>query len=302
MFKRIGLFILTNACVMITAMLVLNLLGIGGYSRYARGGDYQTLMIICLVWGMAGSVVSLLMSKMIAKWTMGLKIINPKQASTMEQSLHTMVDSLARRARIKTPEVAIYNSPELNAFATGPTKNNSLVAVSSGLLNSMTQEELEGVLAHEVSHISNGDMVTLTLIQGVVNAFVMFFAKIAAWAVANAMQGDDEESTPSFWVVYAIEMVFYMIFGVVGAMVVNWFSRKREFKADQGAAKLSGARKISAALQRLKDFYENPGAFNESGQQSVACLKISSTKKSSFMELLQTHPPLEERIKRLSYL
>jgi heat shock protein HtpX len=299
MFKRIGLFILTNACVMMTALLVLNLLGIGGYSRYGRGADYQTLMVICLVWGMAGSVVSLLMSKMIAKWTMGLKVINPHKASSMEQALHHMVAKLSQTAGIKTPEVAIYESQELNAFATGATKNNSLVAVSSGLLNTMNQDEIEGVLAHEVSHISNGDMVTLTLIQGVINAFVMFFAKIAAWAVANAMQGDDEESTPSFWMVYAIEMVFYMIFGVVGAIVVNWFSRKREFKADAGAAKISGAHKISAALKRLKAYSENPNAFTANGQDAVACLKISSTKKSSFMDLLQTHPPLEERIKRL---
>ena len=291
---RIGLFALVNLGVMLTLMMVLNLLGVRNYLT-PFGINYESLMIFCLVYGMGGAFISLLISKKMAKWTMGLKVIDPRTASGVEKRLWSSVDQLARGARLpKTPEVALYQSPEVNAFATGPSKGNALVAVSTGLLQRMDEQEVEGVLAHEVSHIANGDMVTMTLVQGVINAFVMFFAKAVAWAIANAMRGDDEESTPSFFVVFAIEMVLYVVFGLLGSLVVSWFSRYREFRADAGAASLAGSTKIIAALEKLKSAMH----IHDERGEAIASLKISSGKKS-FLDLLSTHPPLEERISRL---
>lgn len=291
---RIGLFALVNLGVMLTLMMVLNLLGVRNYLT-PFGINYESLMIFCLVYGMGGAFISLLISKKMAKWTMGLKVIDPRTASGVEKRLWSSVDQLARGARLpKTPEVALYQSPEVNAFATGPSKGNALVAVSTGLLQQMDEQEVEGVLAHEVSHIANGDMVTMTLVQGVINAFVMFFAKAVAWAIANTMRGDDEESTPSFFVVFAIEMVLYVVFGLLGSLVVSWFSRYREFRADAGAAGLAGSTKIIAALEKLKSAMH----IHDERGEAIASLKISSGKKS-FLDLLSTHPPLEERISRL---
>jgi heat shock protein HtpX len=190
------------------------------------------------------------------------------------------------------PEVGIYESPEVNAFATGPSRNNSLVAVSSGLLRGMNRDEVEGVLGHEIAHIANGDMVTMTLVQGVINAFVIFFAKAAAWAIANFMRGNNDEG-PSFMVAFGIEMVLHIIFGFVGMIIVAWFSRYREFRADQGGAKLAGTGKMVAALERLKSTTD----LVDNRQESIAAFKISG--KGGFMALFSTHPPLEQRIARL---
>ena len=192
------------------------------------------------------------------------------------------------------PEVGIYNSPEVNAFATGPSKRNSLVAVSTGLLNGMSQDEVEGVLAHEVSHIANGDMVTMTLIQGVVNAFVMFFARIAAFAVSNFMRGDDEEGEGLGWFAHmAVIFVFEIIFGLLGSIVVAFFSRYREYRADSGAARLAGREKMIAALQRLKN-----QTYMDKRGESLATLKISN-RKGGLAALISTHPSLDDRIKAL---
>ena len=295
MLKRFGLLLLVNFGIIITLSLVLNLLGVGHYITSA-GLNYESLAIFCLVWGMGGSFISLMMSKTIAKWTMSLQIINPGDPSPTAQKLTAMISRLSMSAGLpKVPEFALYESSEVNAFATGPSKSNSLVAVSSGLLRSMNDDQVEGVLAHEISHIANGDMVTMTLLQGVINAFVMFFSKIAAWAVANAMRGEDEEGAPSFWLVFAIEMAFTFVFAFFGMLIANRFSRFREFKADKGAAKLSGKEKIISALEGLKRTVGEPDQRGE----ALNNFKISSGGRKSFVELLQTHPSLDDRIDAL---
>ncbi len=299
MFKRIGLFLMVNFAVMFTVMLVMNLLGVNHYMTKA-GIDYSALLVFCLLYGMVGAFISLLISKKMAVWMMRLKVIKAENANQLESQLLTMVHRLSSVAGLpKNPDVAIYDSPEVNAFATGPTRSNSLVAVSSGLLHSMNEAEVEGVVAHEVAHIANGDMVTLTLIQGVINAFVMFFAKAAAWALANFMQGDDEESSPNYFMVMAIEMAFYVVFGMLGAVVVAWFSRFREYRADAGAAKLAGKEKIISALEKLNNLTkQNQPYFAGSQSDSLANFKISSSQKS-WASFFSSHPPLEERIATL---
>lgn len=295
MFKRFGLLLMVNFGIMITLSLVLNLLGVGHYIT-SRGINYESLMIFCLVWGMGGSFISLMMSKTIAKWTMSLEMISPNDPNPTAQKLNAMMSRLTQAAGLpRAPEFAIYDSPEVNAFATGPSKSNSLVAVSTGLLHSMDDEQVEGVLAHEVSHIANGDMVTMTLLQGVINAFVMFFAKIAAWAVANAMRGEDEEGQPSFWLVFAIEMAFTFVFAFFGMLIANAFSRFREFKADKGGARLAGREKMISALEALKHQVGQP----DSRGEALNNFKISSGGRKSFVELLQTHPSLDDRIDAL---
>lgn len=293
MIRRLGLFFLVNMGVLITISIITSALGLNRYVTN-QGLDYQILLGFCLVWGMVGSFISLMLSKQMAKWTMRLQVIGNSSRSQDEAWLYQTVQRLSKSAKLpKMPEVAIYDSPELNAFATGPSKSNSLVAVSTGLLRGMSRDEVEGVLAHEVSHVANGDMVTMTLIQGVINAFVMFFAKIVAWGVANAMRSSDDDG-PSFMVVWLIEMVLYVVFGLLGSLIVNWFSRQREFRADAGAAKLSGSTKMIHALQRLKSGIEIPA---EEQPKAMASLKISGGK--SLMSLLSTHPSLDDRISRL---
>ena len=281
--------------VMLTISIVLNILGLGSYINQ-HGINYESLMVFCLCWGMGGSFISLLLSKTLAKWTMKLQIIQGHSSTQMEERLYSSVQRLSQAAGLaKMPEVAIYESPELNAFATGPSRNNSLVAVSTGLLNRMNADEVEGVLAHEVSHIANGDMVTMTLVQGIINAFVLFFAKIIAWGVANAMSRDENES-PSYFLVFAIEIACQIAFSILGSIIVNWFSRFREYKADAGAAKLVGSQKMIAALQNLQSNLniEDP---HSKQQEAIASLKISG--RSAFMELFSTHPPLALRIDKL---
>ncbi|MBI99730.1 MAG: protease HtpX [Halobacteriovoraceae bacterium] len=291
MFKRIGLFLLTNIAVIVMVSIVLNLLGVGGYYT-PQGIDHTALLIFCGVWGMVGAFISLGMSKFMAKQFMGVQIVdNSPQYASLVNTVH----QLAKQANLpKMPEVGIYNSPEVNAFATGPSKRNSLVAVSTGLLNGMSQDEVEGVLAHEVSHIANGDMVTMTLIQGVVNAFVMFFARIAAFAVSNFMRGDDEEGEGLGWFAHmAVIFVFEIIFGLLGSIVVAFFSRYREYRADSGAARLAGREKMIAALQRLKN-----QTYMDKRGESLATLKISN-RKGGLAALISTHPSLDDRIKAL---
>jgi len=296
--KRIFLFIAVNLAMMLTISFVLRLLGVGNYLT-PYGLDYGSLAAFCLVWGMVGSFISLAISRMMAKWSMGVKVIDPNAPGELGELVRT-VHNLARAARLPVmPEVGVYESPEVNAFATGPTKSRSLVAVSSGLLRSMDRDQVEGVLAHEIAHVANGDMVTLTLIQGVVNAFVMFLARVAAFAVSQALSSRDdrEGSSSSPWVQFAMVMLFEVVFGVIGAMIVATFSRWREFRADAGGAKLAGREKMRSALQRLKSYSEivDPAHANPSFQT----MKISG-KQGRFMALLASHPPLEERIRRLS--
>jgi heat shock protein HtpX len=294
MVKRIFLFVLTNILVMVTINIVLSLLGVRGYIG-AYGIDYTALMIFCLVWGFVGSGISLLLSKFMAKRMMGVEIVDERGPYG---DLVRKVHLLAKQAGItKMPEVGVYQSPEVNAFATGPSKNNSLVAVSTGLLQRMNADEVEGVLAHEVAHVANGDMVTLALVQGVVNAFVMFFARIAAFALQNALAGnsDREERAPAGggFMYHITVMVFEIAFSFLGMFVVAYVSRLREFRADKGGAQYAGRAKMIAALRRLQ---QNIGMVDDSND-AVKAMKISS--KKGFMNFLSTHPPLEDRIAAL---
>src|SRR5579872_6811122 len=236
--KRIFLFLLTNIMVMVTISIVASLLGVNRYLG-AHGIDYKALMGFCLVWGMGGAFISLWMSKFMAKMAMSIQMIDPHTTDADQRDLLNIVYSLAQKANLKTmPEVGIYDSPELNAFATGPTKNNALVAVSSGLLQAMNHDEIEGVLGHEITHISNGDMVTMTLIQGVVNAFAMFLSRIIAFAISTAMaRGEEREGGFSGGILYYLmTFVFDILFTILGSIVVATFSRYREYRADNGGA------------------------------------------------------------------
>jgi heat shock protein HtpX len=292
MFKRIFLFALTNILVMVTISIVMSVLGIGNYLT-ASGINYSALMVFCILWGFVGSGISLLLSKFMAKRMTGLEIVDGRGQYA---DLVNRVDSFARASGLtKMPEVGVYQSPEVNAFATGPSRNNSLVAVSSGLLNKMTSEEVDGVLAHEVAHIANGDMVTMALIQGVVNAFVMFFARIAAFAIQNAMSGDREDDRPvtSGMGYHLTVMVLEILFSFLGMFVVAYFSRLREFRADKGGAQYAGKQKMVGALRRLKTQID----FVDDSQDALKSMKISS--KKGLANFLSTHPSLDDRIAAL---
>ena len=278
--KRIFLFLATNIAVLLVISIILQITGLGRSN--SLGGILGSAAVI----GFTGSIISLLMSKSVAKASVGAEVITEPQ-NEVEAWLLQTVENQARQWNLQTPEVAIYHSPEPNAFATGATKNSSLVAVSTGLMNSMTRDEVEAVLAHELAHIGNGDMVTLTLIQGVVNTFVVFFAKIIASVVAQNKDGETSQGT--YMLVY---MVLQMVFGFLASIIVMWFSRQREYRADAGAAKLVGPTKMIAALQRLK------GGASQLPQDMTA-MGIASDAKDS---LLSTHPSLDNRIARLQMM
>lgn len=299
-FKRIFLMIAINFLVIVTISLVLNLLGVRPYLT-AYGMDYNSLMAFCLVWGMGGAFISLALSRVMAKWMMGVQVIDPNVRDPELQELVQTVYHLARGAQLPAmPEVGIYDSPEVNAFATGPTKSRALVAVSTGLLRRMRRGEMEGVLGHEVAHVANGDMVTMTLVQGVVNAFVMFLSRVLAFAIAQMMRGnrDDREQAGaiSYGVFHLLTFVLEIFFMILGSMVVAWFSRYREFRADAGGARLAGRGNMIAALESLRRTYE---LVDPAAQPALQNLKISS-RGSGIFRLFSTHPSLEERIARLT--
>lgn len=294
-FKRIGLFLVVNILVVTTVSVILNVLGVRPYLN-AQGLDYASLAIFCLVWGMAGSFISLGLSRIMAKRMMGVRVIDPNTSNAEEMDLVRLVHGLSVKAGLpKMPEVGVYDSPEVNAFATGPTKARSLVAVSRGLLQKMNRAELEGVLGHEVAHIANGDMVTMTLLQGVVNAFVMFLARAIAFAIAHMGRDRDEEHGVAYGSYFIVQFILEIVFMILGSMVVAWFSRHREFKADAGGAGLAGRRKMIDALSGLRRNYE---LIDPRTQPALKSFKISN-RTSGFMRLFSTHPPLEERIARL---
>lgn len=280
--KRIVLFLATNLAVLLVIGVVTSLLGVGNSQNL--GG----MLVWAAVVGFTGSLISLFLSKPMAKMSVGAEVITQPRNPTEAWLLQT-VEYQARQWNLKTPEVAVYQSPEPNAFATGATKNNSLVAVSTGLLNSMNQDEVEAVLAHEMAHIGNGDMVTLTLIQGVVNTFVVFFSRLIASVVASRGSDNENSSGGTYYLVY---MVLQLLFGMLASLIVHWFSRQREYRADAGAAKLVGAPKMIAALQRLK------GKPTELPQEMQA-MGIASEQKDS---LFSTHPSLDNRIARLKMM
>jgi len=281
--KRILLFVVTNILVILTISILLQVLGIGRYMT-AQGIDYTQLAAFCLIWGMVGSLISLSISRISAKMMTGMQLIDRSHPEVAW--LYTMVEDLCRKAGLtKTPEVGIYQSPEVNAFATGPSKRRSLVAFSTGLLNTMNRNEVEGVAAHEIAHIANGDMVTMTLLQGVINAFVMFFARVISWAIAQNSR-DENRQASSYMVTFLLEMVL----GVLGMMVVAAFSRYREFRADLGGARYAGKHDMIAALERLAGHTK---VYDK--QAALAAFKISGGPGAWF----STHPPLEKRIEAL---
>jgi heat shock protein HtpX len=290
--KRIFLFIATNLAIMVTLMFILSVFGFTGYLT-ADGLDYSALMVFSLVWGMGGAFISLAMSRWMAKMAMGVQLVDGKTGHADLDWLHQSVAQLTRKAELPMPEVGIYDSPEVNAFATGPSRRRSLVAVSSGLMRSMRREEIEGVLAHEVSHIQNGDMVTMTLVQGVVNAFSIFFSRV----IANIVRQMVDERISGI-VFFVATIVFDIIFSILGMFVVAWFSRAREFRADAGAAVLSSRDNMIAALQRLA---ANKGLVDHS-QPQLATMKISGGRGKGLFAMISTHPPLEERIAALQRL
>ncbi|WP_126166598.1 protease HtpX [Shewanella khirikhana] len=282
--KRVFLFLLTNLAVVVVASIVMSLLGV---NTQTMGG----LLVFAALLGFGGSLFSLAISKWMAKKSMGCEVITTPRDATEKWLLDTVARQ-AQQAGIKMPEVAIYNSQEMNAFATGPSKNNSLVAVSTGLLYGMTQDEVEGVLAHEVSHVANGDMVTLTLIQGVVNTFVIFAARAVAGVINNFLSSDEDGEGLGTLAYIAVVVVLEILFGILASVVVMYFSRIREYRADEGGAKLAGRAKMVAALERLRN---GP----ETGAMPAQMAAFGISGKRSLTELLMSHPPLEKRIAAL---
>lgn len=293
--KRIFLFMLTNILIVATISIVTSLLGLQPYLS-SQGLNIESLAIFCAIWGFGGALISLSISRIMAKMFMGVKVIKPDTTDRDERWLLEKVYNLSRMAGLpKMPEVGIYDSPEINAFATGPTKSRALVAVSSGLYQRMNENELEGVLGHEVAHIANGDMVTMTLLQGLVNAFVMFIARIIAFAVSQQVK---EESR--YMIRFVVTIVLEIGLSFLGMIVIAYFSRQREFRADKGGAKYAGVGNMISALEKLKSAYNlNAQVESVHKQQSVATMKISSKRSGGLLALISTHPDLDTRIQRL---
>ncbi|MCW8879527.1 MAG: protease HtpX [Kangiellaceae bacterium] len=285
--KRVLLFVGTNIAVIIVLSIVLSILG---PAFGIQQGSYGGLLLFAAVFGFGGAFISLLLSKTIAKRSVGAQVI-AQPANATERWLVETVARHAQTVGVGIPEVAVYQSPEMNAFATGASKNNSLIAVSTGLLQQMDRNEVEAVLAHEMSHIANGDMVTLTLIQGVVNTFVIFLARVVAGIINNALRGNNQSGGLGGFAYFGVVIVLEIVFGILASIIVMWFSRRREFRADEGAAKLEGNSAMIAALERLKGNRESEldgtlTAFGISGKRSMA-------------ELFMSHPPLDKRIAAL---
>jgi heat shock protein HtpX len=289
--KRIGMFLLVNLLILTTIGIVTSVLGVNAYMT-SSGLDYYSLFIFAAIVGFSGSIISLLLSKWMAKKMMNVQVLNPdSHLNAQESQLVNMVHNLARQAGIqKMPEVGIYPSPEVNAFATGPSRNNSLVAVSQGLLNKMDRESVEGVLAHEIAHVANGDMVTMTLLQGVINTFVVFLSRIIAY-FASMFVKEEARGIVHFITV----LVFQILLSILGSIAVMAYSRHREFAADSGGASLAGKHKMIKALKSLKNTID----MVDNEQEALATFKISGGKRKGLSQLLATHPDLDERIERL---
>jgi heat shock protein HtpX len=286
--KRIFLFVVTNLAIVLTLSVVVSILGVN-QGIGAGGLNIGALAAFCFIYGMGGAFISLLISRWVAKRATGVQLVDGRTGQPELDWLHETVGRLARQSNLPMPEVGVYKSPEVNAFATGPSKSRSLVAVSSGLMRGMRREEIEGVLAHEVAHIANGDMVTMTLLQGVVNAFVMFAARIVAHLMTRG--GDGRQSNGGMY--FLIVMVLQIVFGILGMLITSWFSRQREFRADHGGATLAGRDRMLAALRRLqanKDLVDTR-------HETLATMKISGAGRWGLF--FSTHPPLETRIAAL---
>ncbi len=291
--KRVALFLMTNLAVLVVLGITVNILGVNRFITQ-QGLDLGTLFVFAAIFGFGGSFISLAMSKWIAKRSTGAQVIEQPRNQTEAWLVQTVRDQ-AERAGIGMPEVAIFQAPDPNAFATGANKNNALVAVSSGLLEHMSRDEVEAVLAHEVSHIANGDMVTLTLIQGVVNTFVIFIARIVAFAVDRALHGNNSEGYQGPGIAYFVtSIVAEIVLGFLASAVVMWFSRQREFRADAGGSALAGNAKMVAALERLRAVHEPSHLPSQ-----MAAFGINGGLGDGLKRLFMSHPPLEERIQAL---
>jgi heat shock protein HtpX len=286
--KRIFLFLATNFAIVLVLSVTMRLLGVEPYLN-EQGLNLQALLIFAFVMGMGGSFISLAISKWTAKMSVGAQVIETP-SNEAERWLLDTVRRQAQQAGIGMPEVAIYNSPEVNAFATGMNKNNALVAVSTGLLQSMSRDEAEAVLGHEVAHVANGDMVTLALIQGVVNTFVIFLSRVIGYLVDKVVFKTERGNGPAFFVTMIIAE---MVLGILASIIVMWFSRQREFRADRGGAALAGREKMIAALERLNRVHAEPLP------EKMAAFGISGHNGGGLKRLFMTHPPLEERIAAL---
>ena len=287
--KRIFYFLVTNLAIVFVLSITMRLLGVEPFLN-ANGINLNSLLIFAAVMGFGGAFISLAISKWSAKQMSGaVTIDNPKTPD--EIWLMNIVKNQSQAVGIQMPEVAIFNSPVVNAFATGMSRNSSLVAVSSGLLEMMTKDEAEAVIGHEISHIANGDMVTLTLIQGVVNTFVLFFSRVIGYTVDKVIFKTREGTGPAFFITMIISE---LLLGVLASIVVMWFSRQREYRADIGGGQLAGKQKMIAALQRLKAQYESSAL-----PKSIAALGISGEQGMGLKELFSTHPSLDDRIARL---
>ncbi|MDA8363808.1 MAG: protease HtpX [Gammaproteobacteria bacterium] len=288
--KRILLFLATNLAVLLVLSVSFRLLGLDGLLKANGGLDMNAVLVLAAVIGMGGSFISLAISKWSAKTMTGAQVIEqPRNAS--EAWLLDTIRHHAQRAGIGMPEVAVYESPDMNAFATGMSRDHAMVAVSTGLLASMRRDEIEAVLGHEITHVANGDMVTLALIQGVLNTFVIAISRIIGYAVDRAVFQRDHESGPGFFIV---SIVAQLVLGVFATIIVMWFSRHREFRADAGGARLAGAQNMIAALQRLK-----LGAEEAHLPQQMAAFGISGGIGQGLARLFMSHPPLDERIAAL---
>jgi len=289
--KRIALFLATNIAIIIVLSITLRLLGVERIlDEQGVNLNLNSLLIFAAVFGFGGSFISLMISKWTAKRMTGAKVIS-QPSGAMEQWLVATVRTQAQQAGIKMPEVAIYNAPDVNAFATGPGRNNALVAVSTGLLNNMTQDEAEAVLAHEISHVANGDMITLALIQGVVNTFVIFLSRVIGHMVDRVVFKNERGHGPAFWIT---TIVAELVLGILASAIVMWFSRQREFRADAGGASLAGKQKMIAALQRLQQSVKQPHLPDQ-----LAAFGISGGIGQGLKRMFMSHPPLEERIATL---
>jgi heat shock protein HtpX len=288
--KRVFLFLATNIAVLLVLAVVLRLLGVDRIlDEQGVDLDLGALLVFAAVFGFGGSLISLAISKWSAKRMTGAKVIT-QPSTPVETWLFETVRRQAREAGIGMPEVAIYDAPEPNAFATGARRDHALVAVSTGLLRGMKREEVEAVLAHEVSHVANGDMVTLTLIQGVVNTFVIFFSRVIGHLVDRLVFRTERGHGPGFWIVTIVAQIFL---GILASMIVMWFSRHREFRADAGGARLAGRERMVAALERLKQGH------NATLPDQLAAFGISGHRATGFKRLFMSHPPLDERIAAL---
>jgi len=289
--KRVFLFLVTNLAIIAVLSITLRLLGVDRIlDQQGVGLDLNALLIFAAVFGFGGSFISLAISKWTAKRFTGAKVIEQPRSS-QEQWLVGTVKRQAQAAGIGMPEVAIYDSPDVNAFATGMSRNNALVAVSTGLLNNMSQDEAEAVLGHEITHVANGDMVTLALIQGVVNTFVIFLSRIIGHVVDRVVFKTERGHGPAFWIT---TFVAQMVLGILASIIVMWFSRQREFRADAGGANLAGRQKMIAALRRLQANVAQPHLPDQ-----LAAFGISGGIGSGLKRLFMSHPPLEERIAAL---